>query len=67
MGAIGCVLCLPLAERSRAFRHPGTSAANGARSTSAMVYELPIALALLLLCSVYIMSGTYNPFIYFRF
>jgi alginate O-acetyltransferase complex protein AlgI len=67
MGVIGCLLSLPIVERSRAFRHPGQTPYGGAGAGGARVYEMTLALGLLMLCSVYIMSGTYNPFIYFRF
>jgi len=36
-------------------------------SRARLVFDGAVVLALFFLCSMYIMSGTYNPFIYFRF
>ena len=67
MGLLGCVLALPLLERSRLFRHEDNPNQESGIGRVALLRGGVIGLALLLLCSVYVVSGTYNPFIYFRF
>ncbi|EAQ97354.1 MBOAT family O-acyltransferase [Congregibacter litoralis] len=74
---LGVIFAMPVLERTRAFRNgedpddvdPGGATLRDARGGH-WIYRAAngvVALALLLMCSTYIMSGTYNPFIYFRF
>jgi alginate O-acetyltransferase complex protein AlgI len=67
MGLLGCVLALPLLERSPLFRHADDRARDALLDRGLMLRGGVIGLALLLVCSAYVVSGTYNPFIYFRF
>ena len=52
--AVGCIACLPVLERLRT--RPALQRASWA-----------ISIVLLVLCLLSLASGTYNPFIYFRF
>ncbi len=64
--ALGIVLSLPLAERLAATRHPETDDSDVPVGRARAVATVMATLALVL-CTVYVMSGAYNPFIYFRF
>ena len=61
---LGILFSMPLARNMNAYLHSHPSSAMGRCLT--LLY--PVGLAALLLVSVcYLMSGTYNPFIYFNF
>jgi alginate O-acetyltransferase complex protein AlgI len=64
---VGIIFSLPLLESSIHLR----TQADSPRATQAASWRIyrdgAIGLALFLLCTTYIMSGTYSPFIYFRF
>lgn len=62
---IGIVFCLPLLESTRWRTWDNNTSV--VRSTSQYLMDAMITLLLLSICSVYVMSSTYNPFIYFRF
>ena len=64
---IGAVLALPLAERVLVFRHEDADAGAAFMKPALVAACTGVAAAMLLACSVYVVSGTYNPFIYFRF
>ncbi|MFK8041443.1 MBOAT family O-acyltransferase [Congregibacter sp.] len=66
---LGLLLCMPVLEGLRVFRNGEDFSDSDALqiSTVSAVANGLVALVLFLLCSMYIMSGTYNPFIYFRF
>jgi alginate O-acetyltransferase complex protein AlgI len=58
---VGVIGCTPLPFRAAA-------AINGGKAGRAMVWLEPLAIAvLLLLCTAYLVDGSFNPFIYFRF
>jgi alginate O-acetyltransferase complex protein AlgI len=65
----GFVFCMPWLEKSKLFMSGEVTREEGL----ARIGYLPvlrdgtIGLILLFFCTIYIMSGTYNPFIYFRF
>lgn len=72
--ALGVALSLPLAEHLRATRHPeadeapdGVSGGEAVMGRLATSCSAVAAFLVLALCAVYVMAGTYNPFIYFRF
>lgn len=60
--AFALVVCLPVRERAIAWVHGHAAAFGPARAISYVV-----AVCVLFLCIVSLSSGTYNPFIYFRF
>lgn len=60
--AIGTLLCAPMFKRLEPWRVTST----GQRSP-AVLFALGGSFGLVLLCTLYVMAGTYNPFIYFRF
>ncbi|MEM1403140.1 MAG: MBOAT family O-acyltransferase [Pseudomonadota bacterium] len=62
---IGLLLSLPLLEGTR-WRHWDENEA-GTMNPSQIVIDVILMVLLLTLCSVFVMAGTYNPFIYFRF
>lgn len=76
---LGCVFSLPILESTRMFRnaedHADDSMIDGACVNAGnelwvwlrAALSGGVTIALFCLCAVYIMSGTYNPFIYFRF
>ena len=66
---IGTLFCMPLLERSRLFKSSDEPLPGETNRVSALpvIRDGAIGLALLFLCTIYVMSGTYNPFIYFRF
>ena len=64
---IGILLSMPLLERSVSF-HSEHDVSPDTPPTRIVVWrDGGIALILLTICSMYVVSGTYNPFIYFRF
>lgn len=64
---LGLIFSMPLTERFTATRHPATGAQPANASAATVLVTVSTALVLFFICSVYVMSGTYNPFIYFRF
>ncbi|MDP5070181.1 MAG: MBOAT family protein [Congregibacter sp.] len=69
---LGLLFSMPVLERLRAFRNgDDVCERDGQRaelvSPGQFILSAGVTLGLFLLCSMYIMSGTYNPFIYFRF
>ncbi|MFT4767883.1 MAG: alginate O-acetyltransferase complex protein AlgI [Glaciecola sp.] len=64
---LGLLFAMPVLERTKTFRNGEDSADARSAHPARFVLNGFVALALFLFCSMYIMSGTYNPFIYFRF
>ncbi|GAB5415566.1 MAG: MBOAT family protein [Congregibacter sp.] len=64
---VAVVMCLPWLERGRwrTWVEPGTVQAR--QGVIAIALDVFIGALLLGLCSIFVLSGTYNPFIYFRF
>ena len=68
--AVGVIAATPLARSLLAYVVTDRNATTLRRATRGRVQTLVdvgFAFALILVCSIYIASGTYNPFIYFRF
>jgi alginate O-acetyltransferase complex protein AlgI len=64
---LGVVFCLPLLERSATLRNGEDLEGARIMGRAQVLRSGALILGLLFLCSMYIVSGTYNPFIYFRF
>ncbi|MEM6605822.1 MAG: MBOAT family O-acyltransferase [Pseudomonadota bacterium] len=63
--ALAVVFCFPVLERTRWRQWDENSVST--MPTSALVVDVTVITLLFTLCSVFVLSGTYNPFIYFRF
>jgi alginate O-acetyltransferase complex protein AlgI len=64
---LGLALSMPLIERFRVLRHHDSGMQSRVMRPSSIALHVSLAAAVFLVCSVYVMAGTYNPFIYFRF
>ncbi len=65
--ALGLLCCLPLPERARPASAVGELAERGALPSALGAGSALAHLALLVLCLVFVVAGTQNSFIYFRF
>ncbi len=64
---LGLLLCLPILENSRHFKTQEAESAGPAANSVVIARDTLICALLFFVCTTYVMSGTYNPFIYFRF
>ena len=64
---IGILFSMPLIERFEALRYEDLNEQGQMLQLGKVALHSFIGLAAFLVCSVYVMAGTYNPFIYFRF
>jgi alginate O-acetyltransferase complex protein AlgI len=64
---LGCLFCVPFLERSILFRSVDDPVQDTKISIAPLLRDSIIGFILLVICTTYVMSGTYNPFIYFRF
>jgi hypothetical protein len=70
-GVLGVIAATPAARRLVAYvisdRSINATRYNAQHRALNRVFDISFTIGLILICSLYVAAGTYNPFIYFRF
>jgi hypothetical protein len=64
---LGAIFCTPVVRNAAIHLKLYTSGATAQYTKLSLTIQTLVCLAMFGLCTVYVLSGTYNPFIYFRF